>query len=302
MQKIDYKGKGKMLFERILVAVDFSEITDSVINTAIFIGKLFNSEITLIYAIEPPIITIYENPFLDNTEIIVELENILKNKFSEHLEKYVERFKEAGLKAEKVVEVGTIAETILETSDKKKSDLIIIGSHKKGLIEKLLLGSVAERVLNKAKTSVLVVKGNELTEINKILCGYDFLPNSQKALEIAVELAKKTDAEIEILHSDYDEWFAHFKKVYEEVYSKKVNLLKQLEEELKKQNLKVKTKIEKGKPEKVILKEIEEYNPDLTILGKRRSPEIKKVFLGTVAMKVIKGTEKPILIVRRRQD
>jgi nucleotide-binding universal stress UspA family protein len=291
-----------MLFKKILVAVDFSEITESVVNSALFLGKLFNSEITLLYAIEPPIITIYENPLLDNTEIILELENILKKKFSEHLDKYVELFEKAGLKANKIVDVGSVAETILETADSIEADLIIIGSHKKGLIEKLLLGSVAERVLNKARTSVLVVKGNELTHIERILCGYDFLPNSQKALEIAVELAKKTSAEIEVLHADYDEWFTHFKNVYEEVYNKKLNLLKQIEEELKKENIKIKIKIEKGKPEKVILDEIKNYNPDLTILGKRKSPDIKRIFLGTVAMKVIKGTDKPILIVKRRQD
>ncbi len=291
-----------MLFKKILIAVDFSEITDSVVNSALFIGKLFNSEITLLYAIEPPIITIYDNPLLDNTEIILELENILKKKFSEHLDKYVELFQNAGLKADKVVEVGSVAETILETADNIQADLIIIGSHKKGLIEKLLLGSVAERVLNKARTSVLVVKGNELNKVEKILCGYDFLPNSQKALEIAVEIAKKTDAEIEVLHADHDEWFAHFKNIYEEVYNKKLSLLKQIEENLKGDNIKIKVKLEKGRPESVILNEIKNYKPDLTILGKRKSPDIRRIFLGTVAMKVIKETDKPILIVKRRQD
>jgi nucleotide-binding universal stress UspA family protein len=291
-----------MPFKKILVAVDFSEITDSVVNSAIFVGKLFDAEITVMHAIEPPVITLYDNPFLDNADIILELEEILRQKASEHLDKYIKLIEKAGLKAEKRIEIGTIAETILEVADEIKADLIVIGSHKKGLIEKLLLGSVAERVLNKARTSVLVVKGNELIKLERILCGYDFLPSSQLALEIAVELAEKTDAEVEVLHADYDEWFTHFKNIYDEVYKKKIDMLKQLEEELKKKNIKVKTKIEKGKPEKVILKEIQEYNPDLTILGKRKSSDIKKIFLGTVAMKVVKGTDKPILIVKRRKD
>jgi nucleotide-binding universal stress UspA family protein len=291
-----------MPFKKILVAIDFSEITDSVVNSAIFIGKLFDAEITLLYAIEPPIITIYDNPLIDNAEIIIELENILKQKFSEHMDKYIEKIRNAGLKAEKRIEVGTVAETILEVSDELESDLIVIGSHKKGLIEKLLLGSVAERVLNKARTSVLVVKGNELSKIDRILCAYDFLPNSQVALEIAVEIAKKTNAEIEVLHADHDEWFAHFSNIYEKVYNKKVSLFKQLEEELRKKNVKVTAKIIKGKPEKVILNEMKEYDPDLTVLGKRKSFEVKRVFLGTVAIKVIKEAEKPILIVKRRQN
>ncbi len=292
-----------MQCSKIVVGVDFSEITDSVVNSALTFAKLFNTEVHLIHVIEPPIIAIYENPFLevDNTEVVLELEELLKKKFSESLQKYVPRFENENIPVKTVVEVGNIAETILEYLEKINADLLIVGNHKTGLIEKFLVGSIAEKLLNKSKNSILVVKSKGLKDIKKVLCGYDFLPNSQRAVEVAVEIASKTGAEVEILHADYDEWFSHLKDVYKEVFKKKVKLLEDLKEDIKnKYGVEVITKIEKGKPEKIIKKEIENFEPDLTILGKRKTTEIKKMFIGTVAMKIVKSSPTPVLVIKKK--
>ncbi len=294
-----------MPFKKILVCVDFSNITESVVNSAFFFGKIFNSEVCLLHVIEPPIIAIYEDPFLsiDNKEVVIELEEILIEKFKGELKKLKIRFDEAGIKTTVAVEVGNIVDTILDYAEAKGFDLIAVGSHSEGLLERLILGSITERVLNKTKISTLVVKGEPIKKIDRILCGYDFLPNSIKALETALEIAEKTKAEVEILHADYDMWITHLPKVYEEVYKKKENLLKGLEKEInKKHNINIKTKIEKGSPEKVILKEIKSFNPDITVLGKRKRKDLKRVLIGTVAMKVVKNSPKSVLIVKRREN
>ena len=294
-----------MPFKKILVGIDFSNITETVVNSALFLGKTFNSEVCLFHVIEPPIIAIYEDPFLsiDNEQVVIELEEILIQKFKGELEKYKVRFDEAGVKAEAVVEVGNIVETILDYAENNNFDLIMLGSHREGLLERFILGSITERVLNKAKVSTLIVKGEPISKIEKILCGYDFLPNSKKALEIAIDIAKITKAEIEVLHAEYDTWFSHLTGVYEEVFKKKEDLLTMLEKEIKERNgIKIKTKIEKGVPEKVILNEIKEFDPDLTILGKRKIKDFKRILIGTVAMKVVKSSPKSVLIVKRGEN
>ena len=294
-----------MPFKKILVGIDFSNITESVVNSALFLGKTFNSEVCLFHVLEPPIIAIYEDPFLslDNTEVIVELEEILINKFKAELENLKKRFDEAGVKCNVSVEVGDIVDTILDYAEENNFDLIVLGSHSEGLLEKLILGSITERVLNKTKISTLVIKGEPIQKIDKILCGYDFLPNSIKALETALEIAKITKAEVEVLHAEYDNWISHLRKVYEEVYQKKKDLLKLLEKDIKeKYNLDIKTKIEKGAPEKVILEEIKNFDPDITILGKRKRKDFKRLLIGTVAMKVVKNSPKSVLIVKRREN
>ncbi len=296
-----------MPIKSILVGVDFSDITESVVKSANYIAKLFGANVKLIHVIEPPSPILYEEGFeplltIDGVEVVVEVENLLREKAEEELKKLVSMF-DSDIPVDYQIEIGDIAETILEISDNEKRDLIIIGSHQKGLIELLLIGGTTEKIINKSRTSVLVVKGNPLENINKMLVGYDFLPNSIEALEVAKDFARKTKAEIDIIHIDSDEWFAHLAHVHEEVFEKKIKLLEEIKEKIEKEiSVPVKFEIEKGNPDELLLEKIKEYNPDLVIVGKRKGKKIKRIFLGRTAMKVVRNSHKPVLIVRKREE
>ena len=54
---------------------------------------------------------------------------------------------------------GRPSDAIIQTAQEQKADLIVLGSHGRTGVERLLLGSVAERVIVLASCSVLVVKG-----------------------------------------------------------------------------------------------------------------------------------------------
>ncbi len=66
----------------------------------------------------------------------------------------------AGVQADGLVMGGKPPEAILQTAKEKRADLIVLGSHGKTGVEKLLMGSVAERVIVLSACPVLVVKGN----------------------------------------------------------------------------------------------------------------------------------------------
>ncbi len=296
-----------MPIKNILVGVDFSDITETVVKTANFIAKLFDAKVQLIHVIEPPSPLLYEEGFeplltIDGVELVVEVESVLKEKAEEEIKKLMNLF-DSDIPVDFRIEIGNIAETILEVSEEEKVDLILIGSHQKGLLELLLIGSVTEKIVNKSRTSVLVVKGNVLEEIKKLLVGYDFLPNSIEALEVAKDIAKRTKAEIDIVHIDADEWFAHLAHVHEEVYNKKIRLLEEIKEKIEKElEVPVKVEIQKGNPDELLIEKIKEYDPDLVVVGKRKGKKIKKFFLGRTAMKVVRNSPKPVLIVRKREE
>ena len=63
-----------------------------------------------------------------------------------------------GISAQAIVESGPPYEAIIETAEKEKIDLIVMGSHGRTGMERLLMGSVAERVVGHAACAVLVVK------------------------------------------------------------------------------------------------------------------------------------------------
>jgi len=64
----------------------------------------------------------------------------------------------AGLETEARVEPGDPGPVIVETADKEKADLVVVGSHGRSGFSKLLMGSVASHVVTHAPCSVLVVK------------------------------------------------------------------------------------------------------------------------------------------------
>ncbi|WP_457635680.1 universal stress protein [Persephonella sp.] len=296
-----------MLFKKILVGVDFDESSQDVINSAIFIAKIFGSEIKLIHVVENTIFPVSFDdlePLIDPDEfkkIVQTIEKISEKasqKLSEIAEKITQKEK---INTTYTVTTGDIAEEILETCEQGNFDLVVIGAHRKALHTSFLLGNEAEKIVNKARSSVLVIKGKPLDEgIKKILCGYDFLPNSIEALETAKEIAKKTGAELDIVHADTEEGFAHFSHIYESVFQKKIDMLKNLREELLKEGINADFEIIKAEPSRAILEAVKDFGSDLIVMGKRQRKDIKRFFLGTIAMKVVKNSKIPVLITRKR--
>src|SRR5215472_18764432 len=92
---------------------------------------------------------------------------------------------------------------LIEQSD---IDLIVLGTHGRGLIGTLLLGSVAEQVLRHATCPVLTVGPDVLTSLldrerfGHILFATDFSDGSMHALPYALSLAEENDAELTLMH------------------------------------------------------------------------------------------------------
>lgn len=84
----------------------------------------------------------------------------------------------------------------------KGFDLIVMSSHGKHGFNRLLLGSVTEKVVRLSHTPVLIVKGkNHLFPMKKILLTTDFSENAVKSYPIVASLAKSTGAQVHVLYA-----------------------------------------------------------------------------------------------------
>jgi nucleotide-binding universal stress UspA family protein len=70
-----------------------------------------------------------------------------------------------GVTAQTIVRDGNTASEILKIVKTKDIDLVVLGSHGKGSISKLLVGSVSEKVSSTARCSVLVVRGSRIERV-----------------------------------------------------------------------------------------------------------------------------------------
>ena len=86
-----------------------------------------------------------------------EFKEILTREAEENLEKLAEELRQCA-DVKTLVEYGNPVKLILKTAEEENVSVIIIGSHGRSNFEEVLLGSVSEEVVRKAKVPVLVVK------------------------------------------------------------------------------------------------------------------------------------------------
>ena len=108
----------------------------------------------------------------------------------------------ADVKIEVVMRVGNVVREILAQARATRADLVVIGSHGRGGVQRLVLGSVAEKVVRQVTCPVLTVRrGVHRTRRNRspfktILCPTDLSAAGNKAVAYAKRLAREADAQL----------------------------------------------------------------------------------------------------------
>jgi hypothetical protein len=123
--------------KNVLVATDGSKYSDAAASEALGISKRCGSSLIVISVAS------------SDTEMASAKDNV---------NKVVDAAEKEGIKTTSVVTKGKPYEAIIETSKQKEADLIVVGSHGRTGLARLLMGSVTERVIGLAEAAVLVVK------------------------------------------------------------------------------------------------------------------------------------------------
>ncbi|MDI9722481.1 universal stress protein [Acinetobacter junii] len=145
-----------MAYQKILVAIDDSEISTNVIQQAAQLAKALNSQITLVQVmtLDPYLADAYLRMGQSN-----ELIERVRSYVQENLTKAQKQFEELGQTvATQVVEGFSVHEEIIKAAQNLEVDLIIMGSHGRTGFKKFILGSVAQKVLGESHIPVLIVR------------------------------------------------------------------------------------------------------------------------------------------------
>ena len=142
------------MFSKILVPVDGSENSFRALEHAIFLStKIQEAQITVLYIIEDlPSLYIY------SPKIMEKLRADYEREYTRILERCKEMANKSGTNINTVLKEGDPASKIIGYSDMEKFDLIIMGSRGMGKFKEMIIGSVSNKVIHHAKSSVMLVR------------------------------------------------------------------------------------------------------------------------------------------------
>ena len=136
--------------DRILAAVDFSETSDKALDYALSLAKVFEAELVVLHILQEPI--------LYQAETSQSYRDAFERKMQSNLDALLHRHTCEGVNVKTAMKPGAPFVEIVEFAEAEQCDLIVLGTHGHGPIHNMLLGSVAEKVVRKAKCPVLVVR------------------------------------------------------------------------------------------------------------------------------------------------
>ena len=144
------------MFKSILVPVDGSTISNQVIEKAAAMARAFESKVTVVCVID---IYAFAGLGMDAAYGQAEYMTAATNEASMAVAQAKQFFDAAGISVRtSIVEGQVVYKTILEAAESVDADLIVMGSHGRKGLEKLVLGSVAAQILSHAHLPVMIVR------------------------------------------------------------------------------------------------------------------------------------------------
>lgn len=142
------------MYKKILVPLDGSALAERAIRHAGEIARGADAEILLLQAVYVPMPVVPESALLTEGKL---LEEVAKSA-SEYLGRIGAEMRAGGHKVRTIIDERPPAEAILHIADQEHADLIVMSTHGRSGLSRLMLGSIAENVLRHTYCTILFVK------------------------------------------------------------------------------------------------------------------------------------------------
>ncbi len=215
-----------------------------------------------------------------------------------------------GRKAEEfevLLDDGDAYASIVARAEERRADLIVVGSHGATGLARVLLGSVADKVIRYAHCPVLIARPSKLT--HRILVATDLSEPSLPAVAAAALEARRTEKALTIVHCIETATSIHGFELggmwpWEEKQDEENKKLRQkadasLQDVLARLEVTGDRRVVAGSPVPAIVSVCDELRPELLVVGTRGRTGLRRVILGSVAEAVARLATCSVLIVRR---
>jgi nucleotide-binding universal stress UspA family protein len=285
------------LFKNILLATDFSPASKKALEYAASLARRYGSALYLTH-----VITVASYPLASPEYAVSQLQN-MHDSARQGFRDLLKSGELIELPYKVLIQEGSLWPSIEEAIKTYEIDLLVVGTHGAGAVEKVLIGSGAEEIFRKAKVPVLTV-GPSITneplyeiEFKNILFATDFGRSAEREAEYAVSLAQKHCSRLRLVHVlPHPE--AYGKDILAEKRETSMVQLRELVASETELHYKLDFEVAVGEPVKQILRIAEETKADLIIMGAKGRSSLAGNVPHTKAYRVVCGARCPVLTVR----
>lgn len=297
---------------RILCPVDFSECSRRALEQAVALGRECRAPVTALHAFAVAPVTAR---IIVGAPIVLEPahgSSELRDALTTELRRFVDSVETAGSVVQLELAEGDPIDAIVQASRTCGADLLVMGTHGRTGLDRLMLGSVAESVLRTAACPVLTVPCRAASATSlafaRVLCAIDFSPASLRALQYAVELAPAIGAEVCALHvvelitgdgAGLREDIADAATDYREAFRQAA--LDRLETTVPAalgDDRNVRHMVTVGRPHREIVRVAEHEAFDLIVMGVEARSTADLLLFGSTTQHVLRGAPCPVLTMR----
>lgn len=268
-----------------LGAVDFSEWSGPVLRAAAEVSRLYGASLTVVYAEQflPP-------PYFTEGDIkaLADLHALQRRAAQQHLEEVVRQ--EIDYPAQPRLVEAFPTEAILGTVSQLDAGLVVVGTHGRSGLDRLLMGSVAEKVIRRSQVPVLVVKRQVPLLFRRILCPVNHTPVALAALRHAVDLASRSGAELVVMEVAEEgkiaggpgapDWDTLIPRYLQD-------------------RCRLRPVLRQGEAAEQILHQAAAEQCDLVVIGAQHRPLLETTVLGTTSVRVMRHAPSSALVVTR---
>lgn len=293
---------------RILCPVDFSGHSRLALDYATALARWYEGEVIALHAYAVAMVpaTIGAMPAMTSVGV-----PLTRQEIEHDLDQFVRPVQAAHVKTTATVTTGSPARAILEAADRLGVGIIVMGTHGASGFERLVLGSVTEKVLRKAKCPVLAVPrqadapGGAGVLFRRILCAVDFSPCSARAISYGLSLAEEAGGALTFVHVveglDHEPLAtAHFNvpEYRQHLVEDARKRLTELVPAATRTWCECREIVCTGKAYREILDTARTLDADLIVLGVRGRHAVDLALFGSTTNHVVRSAECPVLTVR----
>jgi universal stress protein A len=145
-------------FGRILYATDYSKASARALDEAVALAKQNGAELLVLHVIDP-VSAYVTGEDIGGAELYMKLEETTKQEAESSMKKLMDKLSKLKLNAKSLLLRGTAHDQIVRAAKSRRVNLIVIGTHGRTGLSKLLMGSVANQIVSRAHCPVLTVRG-----------------------------------------------------------------------------------------------------------------------------------------------